>query len=166
MIFSSDCKPIQFWMLTRHGTRFPKEDDISTLQLAKDLKKEVIANYDLVNDEKICYKDYLAIKNWEYDEIIETKPAYLNEQGWKDMVGLAQRYRMRYPTLLGGNYSRENFYFRHTDTERTDSSCKAFIEGLFGKGANKYVVVEKTVPVDANLNVCLNSLIIEFYYIW
>lgn len=44
-------------------------------------------------------------------------------------------------------YTPEKFRFRHTHTQRTEASYKAFVEGLFGEGASEHVqVAPKTSP--------------------
>lgn len=67
---------------------------------------------------------------------------FLTEQGWKDLKGIAEYYKSQFPSLFG-EYSPEKYFFRHTDTERTDESFKAFISGLFEKRIPDPVVPSK-----------------------
>lgn len=43
---------------------------------------------------------------------------------------MAQDYKYILPEILSSNYSNEKYMFMHTNTQRTKSSCLAFVEGL------------------------------------
>lgn len=60
---------------------------------------------------------------------------YLTVQGWNDMKYMAIDYQRTFQSLIEPRYSKENFKFGFTDTQRTEASYKAFIEGLFGPNA-------------------------------
>lgn len=49
------------------------------------------------------------------------------------MRKIAQNYKRIFPTLFDTNYSTKNYHFLHTNTQRTEASYKAFVQGLFGK---------------------------------
>lgn len=44
-----------------------------------------------------------------------------------------------YPELFESNYTEQNYLFKHTKTQRTEASYKAFVEGLFGENSYQYV---------------------------
>lgn len=48
------------------------------------------------------------------------------------MFGLAQRFKRRFPSLLGFHFSSDVYNFRHTDSARTADSARHFASGLFG----------------------------------
>jgi multiple inositol-polyphosphate phosphatase / 2,3-bisphosphoglycerate 3-phosphatase len=146
-----DCKPIQMWIINRHGTRFPVKRDVENMKKGPLIRDEIIANYEIANvsiEDSLCLEDYAILKDWQYDDVIEAKPKYLNEQGWKDLLEIAQRLKKRYPELFGGEYKEQDFSFRHSFTQRAHESCKAFIDGLFGEGANANVTIEKPLKED------------------
>lgn len=52
---------------------------------------------------------------------------------------MAIDYQRVFQNLIEPRYSQEKFRFGYTDTQRTEASYKAFIEGLFGPGADGIV---------------------------
>lgn len=52
---------------------------------------------------------------------------------------MAIDYQRTFQNLIEPRYSQEKFKFGFTDTQRTEASYKAFIEGLFGSGAEGIV---------------------------
>lgn len=63
------------------------------------------------------------------------------------MKFLAIHYQRVYPNLFETTYDQLKFQFRHTATQRTEASFKAFVEGLFGENAYRYV---KPLPIPRN----------------
>lgn len=51
------------------------------------------------------------------------------------MKSLAIRYRQTFPTIFGKAYDSQEYLFKHTYTQHTEASFKAFAEGLFGEDA-------------------------------
>lgn len=144
------------WVLSRHGTRHADSGDFSTMKISLSLQNKIVKNYEsglYPSMGALCINDYLAIKNWTWDKSAEDTPNILTQQGWKDLHGIASRYRNKYPQILGGPYKIEDYYFRYTDTQRTLESCKAFIDGLFGDGSHNNVVIEKPLENDDILEV-------------
>ncbi|XP_077297627.1 multiple inositol polyphosphate phosphatase 1-like [Arctopsyche grandis] len=145
------CEPIQMWILGRHGTRYASPDDLMEMKLSIELRDKLVENYEsgqMPATGALCVGDFLALKYWTWDESLETQGNFLNEQGWKDLVALARRYRKRYPSLLEGPYTTDDYYFRHTFTQRTNQSCRAFIDGLFGDGSHTDVLIETPLEDD------------------
>ncbi|XP_036339805.1 multiple inositol polyphosphate phosphatase 1-like [Rhagoletis pomonella] len=60
-------------------------------------------------------------------------PTYL---GYEDLKGTAKTYQRYYGDILTKNYNNSYYKFRHTNTQRTTESFKAFVEGLFGQNNN------------------------------
>lgn len=52
------------------------------------------------------------------------------------MKYIAIDYQRTFQKLIETRYTKENFKFGHTDTQRTEGSYKAFVEGLFGPAAD------------------------------
>lgn len=61
---------------------------------------------------------------------------YLTVQGWNDLKYMAIDYQRSFQNLIETRYSKEKFKFGFTNTQRTEASYKAFVEGLFGPGAD------------------------------
>lgn len=94
-------------------------------------------------------EDFDAIRTW-------TRPPYFNigfaslttPAGILAVQDIARRYQVQFPDILNGTYSRDRFLFRHTWTERTTSSIRAFATGLFGVEDAQNVVYEDVPAVD------------------
>lgn len=65
---------------------------------------------------------------------------FLTVSGWNELVQLAERYQSTFPSLLPSTYSRNDYFFRSTDTQRTIGTLRAFADGLFG--FNQYQQVD------------------------
>jgi hypothetical protein len=46
LLLLTDCRPVQFWMLSRHGTRYPDKKTISIMQHLPDLRDQIINNHE------------------------------------------------------------------------------------------------------------------------
>lgn len=58
------------------------------------------------------------------------------------MRNIAKRFQQMFPDILTETYSSDRYHFRHTDTERTNASIRAFASGLFGLSGSQNVVYE------------------------
>lgn len=64
-------------------------------------------------------------------------------QGWNDLKYIAIDYQRTFNNVIDSRYSPDKFKFGYTNTQRTQASYKAFIEGLFGPNADAIV---RTAP--------------------
>lgn len=55
------------------------------------------------------------------------------------MKFLGLDYQRTFQNLIDSHYSRDKFKFGYTDTQRTEASYKAFVEGLFGPAADSII---------------------------
>ncbi|CAD7082628.1 unnamed protein product [Hermetia illucens] len=134
-----NCKPVRFWLLSRHGARLLEREEIEALPELVSLRDQIIENYEVKKSAPakgaLCDQDLQLIKNWEVDKnITKDKDEYLTVQGWNDAKGLAEDYKKVYPELLGREYDPNKFLFYHTGKQQMEASMKAFMEGLFGPG--------------------------------
>lgn len=58
------------------------------------------------------------------------------------MENIAERFQQNFPNILTNTYSPGRFLFRHTYTERCNTSARAFARGLFGESASQNVIYE------------------------
>lgn len=80
------------------------------------------------------------LKRWSFDRnLTDAYANFLTVQGWNDLKYLAIDYQRTFQSLIEPRYSREKFKFGYSDTQRTEASFKAFVEGLFGPGAENIV---------------------------
>lgn len=93
MHFSLDCKTLQLWMLSRHGTRHPSEVLI-------DRMNKLYAHKNTLTDKSsLCQKDQEAIKNWKLNLTI-VDGYTLNNQGIIDLLSLGSRLRNSYGDIF------------------------------------------------------------------
>ncbi|XP_037908687.1 multiple inositol polyphosphate phosphatase 1-like [Hermetia illucens] len=138
------CKPVKFWLLSRHGTRLPDEKTIDKLPDLQVLREEIIKNYEVRRTKPttgaLCVEDIQLLKSWFFDKnITRDHHDYLTVQGWNDLKYLAKNYQRIFPEVLTPLYSTEKFYFRHTSSQRTQASAQAFVDGLFGENFHRSV---------------------------
>lgn len=133
-------------MLSRHGTKLPKAKELPSFQNLENLAKEVIRNY---FDRKtkpdkgpLCDQDLELLRDWRWQtNITSSESEFLTIQGYQDMQTNAKYYKNLFSELLTNIYTPEKFKFRYTNTERTNSSYHAFIDGLFGPGSNERISI-------------------------
>lgn len=116
------CTPSKFWLLSRHGTRLPSASKIEKLATLPTYQAEIIENYAKNRQPSVgalCDADLKLLRNWRWDaNITSDKGEFLTVQGWNDLKGLAQHYKKQFPSLFV-DYSANKYFFRHTDTQRT-----------------------------------------------
>uniref|UniRef100_A0A182M1S3 Multiple inositol polyphosphate phosphatase 1 n=1 Tax=Anopheles culicifacies TaxID=139723 RepID=A0A182M1S3_9DIPT len=140
-----NCVPVKFWLLSRHGTRLPGKSEI--IEMPKQLKllqDSIMDNYftrrSVPDNGRMCDEDLEMLRNWHWDpNITERYDAHLTEQGWEDLKYLAVRAKEKFWQVFGTGYQPSKFTFRHTATQRTEASFKAFAEGLFGREESQRV---------------------------
>ena len=139
------CRAVKLWALIRHGTRhpgFPLIQKIRTRLVAiRDLVLELVRN------ETIEIKNVESLESWT-PEFSEGEGKKLTSEGEDEMFFLGQRLRTRFPKLLRPVYSSSMYHFKHTRSERTEKSAEAFVNGIFGRGADKYVEFPDTPEFD------------------
>lgn len=108
----------------------------------------------------MCAGDFTLLRDWIRDPNITVESAdLLTPSGWNIMQGLGQRYQAVFPTLLPRPYNRTQYLFRHTDSQRSQGSIRAFADGLFGENGHQNVVFEDIPAVDWFLRV---SMVFDF----
>lgn len=142
-----NCKPMQVWMLIRHGTRNPGKEEIKNMKHNLPvLQQRIIKNHKQYGKGSLCQKDLEKLRAWKLDPNLDKhKHKYLTAQGKKDLLSLGARFKDYFPELLQPyplDSSKQRYKFRSTDSERTIVSMDSFINGLFGNVTvnNKEVV--------------------------
>lgn len=133
----STCNPSKIFMITRHGSRFPTAADIANMSERGDqLRREIVTNYDN-GRTSLCASDIELIRNWSFDtEITIDRALDLSSSGYNEMRELAQRYQSAFPSIFSSTYSPNDYFFRATNTHRTQQSLLAFAQALFGENEN------------------------------
>ncbi|KAJ6646430.1 Multiple inositol polyphosphate phosphatase 1 [Pseudolycoriella hygida] len=144
----STCTPAKFWFYSRHAARLPGVNDIGRMSTIHTQVNNIIAARAAGRGQAVCQQDFNLMNGWRFDPNITVEvEQFLTVAGWNEMVGIAQRYRNAFPTLLTP-YNRNWYTFRHTDRQRTQASVRAFADGLFGHNGYQQVVVEPVLNPD------------------
>ncbi|PSN34766.1 Multiple inositol polyphosphate phosphatase 1 [Blattella germanica] len=139
------CQPVQFWLLSRHGTRYPNKKDIARMEHLPELRDQILRNHEIRKQGRLCERDLENLREWTL-HVFPSQAENLANQGYDDMKFMARRFKTQFPALLNRTYHDDLFLFRSTDTQRTKASAKAFSDGLFGSGT--YVNIPEPYPND------------------
>lgn len=143
-----DCKLTKIWGLVRHGTRLPGDKVIDKMRHhLSTLQKKIIDNF---SQEKTQLCDISLLKCWEPRVSGNEEEKSLTEEGERELHGLGQRMRNRFPALLNQKFKNETFFFKYTKTQRTQASAFHFAEGVFGREASLdvwYPASQKRDPI-------------------
>lgn len=135
----SSCTPSKFWMLSRHGTRFPSGVEMeSMVRYSKTLQEDILKNYE-AGKTSLCTNDLELIRNWEFDLNITNYEMQLTTSGWKELEGIGQRYQAAFPTLLPPTYFESHYLFKSSDSQRTIASNRGLADGFFGQNGFEQV---------------------------
>ncbi|XP_037932049.1 multiple inositol polyphosphate phosphatase 1-like, partial [Teleopsis dalmanni] len=131
------CTAKKIWILHRHGTRLPSKSTIEKAPRLEELRDSIVKNYRVFKTKPatnaLCQEDLIALQMWKWNtSITPDQENYLTSQGYEDLRGTSKLYQKYYPEILTKPYNKSVYLFRHTDTQRTTESFKAFTEGLFG----------------------------------
>lgn len=123
---------------------------MSNLSFHWQIRDEIIANYrerhSQPNSGGLCEEDLRLLRNWRWDyNMTSNYEKYLTTQGWNELKLLGASYRRAFPNLLNGIHDHYKYLFRHTDTQQTEASYKAFAEGLFGEMGYRSIEPEVTM---------------------
>uniref|UniRef100_A0A1A9URP2 Multiple inositol polyphosphate phosphatase 1 n=1 Tax=Glossina austeni TaxID=7395 RepID=A0A1A9URP2_GLOAU len=131
------CLPQKIWIFHRHGTRLPSRSIIEKASRLEELRDAIVKNYRVLrtapSTNALCQEDLIALQMWKWNNsITPDMEEYLTSQGYEDLRGTARHYQKLYPSVLLKEYNNTYYLFRHTDTQRTTESFKAFTDSLFG----------------------------------
>ncbi|KAF2903049.1 hypothetical protein ILUMI_03146 [Ignelater luminosus] len=126
------CEPQKLWFLVRHGTRTPSIDLIENMKERLPEIRDLILENNPKPSERLRNSDLYALRKWKL-KIDSTKEKILAHEGEDEMIDLAERLQMRFPSLLPSTYSNTTYYFKYTKSQRTKASAKYFAAGLFGR---------------------------------
>ncbi|XP_015794302.1 multiple inositol polyphosphate phosphatase 1 isoform X2 [Tetranychus urticae] len=123
----STCKPIMFYLFSRHSIRYPKKDDIIEMsQILPKLQSEIINGYNSEQSE-LCEQDYQTVKDWKL-QMVPENDNHVTPSGVEATKKIAGLFYERYPTLF--DPSEVNFRVGITAKVRTNETAHAFVDGL------------------------------------
>lgn len=143
----STCNPSKFWMLSRHGTRWPNPTELNNIWNNEHLGQQIQLHYEQ-GKTSLCASDIELIRNWQFDPNITVELAqYVIAAGWNELEGLGQRYQAAFPSIFSP-YSPNDYRFRASNFQRTQVSLHAFADGLFGLNGHEQIDLEEVVEPD------------------
>ncbi|XP_046750480.1 multiple inositol polyphosphate phosphatase 1-like [Diprion similis] len=146
-----NCKPIQIWMMVRHGTRYPGTREIRGMRSLPKLRNQIIYNHKVRGSGRLCPEDLENLKRWRLSKSITyVNSDQLNSQGIEDMNQLGKRIRTNFPELFPPavtDVSARNYKFRMARGGRMSSSLTAFRDGLL----NGVYVPKDELPANSTL---------------
>lgn len=102
MHFLLDCKTLQIWLLSRHGTRHPTAKVIEKISNLNMYKNQITEN------STLCKKDIDAIKSWKFN-LTKNDNNELNSQGVEDLSSLGFRLKNVYSDIFNESYNPTKF---------------------------------------------------------
>lgn len=97
-------------------------------------------NGENLENPPLCQEDWKLFKYWKWNySITEDQGNVLVEQGYKELAAIAHNFKRHLPNLFTQPYDTRKFHFQHTNTERTFSSFRAFVDELFGDGTHQKI---------------------------
>ncbi|CAH1736207.1 multiple inositol polyphosphate phosphatase 1-like [Aphis gossypii] len=119
-----NCKTLQLWMLSRHGTRHPGRDTIHKISNLNEYKNN------LTNNSSLCKEDFEAIKTWVFN-LTEKDEYKLNSQGINDLSSLGLRLQSLYEDIFNQPYNPMTYSVLSSNKERSRDSAFYFLKSAF-----------------------------------
>ncbi|XP_060852702.1 multiple inositol polyphosphate phosphatase 1-like [Rhopalosiphum padi] len=119
-----NCKTLQLWLLSRHGTRHPGSDTINKISNLNEYKNN------LTNNSNLCKEDFEAIKTWIFN-LTEKDEDRLNTQGVNDLLSLGSRLQSLYKDIFNQPYNPNIYRVLSSPKERSKDSAFYFLKSAF-----------------------------------
>ncbi|KAK3875050.1 hypothetical protein Pcinc_020037 [Petrolisthes cinctipes] len=132
------CEGRQVWHVVRHGTRYPSPNDLQEFITILPLLQTRILQAHQDGKGKLCPGDVALVAGWELGDLNTSLALNLTAAGAAEVRGLAADLQVALPTLLHQPFTNQSYTFRHTKSERTEMSARAYAEGVFGSSAQVY----------------------------
>lgn len=117
------------------------------------IQDDIINNYE-TGRTTLCRQDYELFRNYTmlesyFGSMLRTENAEMEvESGIFAVQNISRRYQKVFPDILAETYTPSRFYFRHTSSQRTNDSIRAFAIALFGEAGAANVVYEPVPEFD------------------
>ncbi len=126
------CEPRQFWLISRHGTRYPSKRGLQAIVERLPETAAEIAKAVRDGRSPLCEETASMLEGWRPGASLEDEKN-LHAEGELEMGLLAERFQSRFPALISQDYHPELFTFRATASQRATRSQFYFASGLFGR---------------------------------
>ncbi|KAJ8672613.1 hypothetical protein QAD02_003872 [Eretmocerus hayati] len=141
------CTERKIWMIIRHGTRYPSKKWVKKMtgdlpELQDRIEKEFKERNSELSREVAD-----NLRTWRLP-FSKNEKGKMTDEGKDELFNLAKRMQARFPTLFRTDNRELTYKFKHTDTDRTEDSAKAFTRGLLGEGDSSNIMFLKTLKKD------------------
>lgn len=100
-----DCEPTRIWMLIRHGTRNPGAKFITNMKTEyTKIRDKIVAS----RNSQLCDHELDELRNW-HPTLLEEEEKFLLMEGEDELLELAERMQLRFPTLLNEEYDNSTY---------------------------------------------------------
>lgn len=140
------CEAVQAWHICRHGTRYAGDSDIVQFEAELPRLQKLILEASDAGKGELCPEDLSNLQSWSLGVLNVSWASILAPEGEQELQELAARYKLALPTLLDYSFSNESFKFRHTASQRTKASARAYARGLFGETGDTIYMPEPLDP--------------------
>uniref|UniRef100_T1J676 Multiple inositol polyphosphate phosphatase 1 n=1 Tax=Strigamia maritima TaxID=126957 RepID=T1J676_STRMM len=129
-LYNSECKPVQFYFISRHGTRYPKAKDIKLMRHLLPSIRDRIVDAAANKKGKLCREDVENLKAWQFN-VVESQDNTLAPAGENELKEIGMRFRARLLNFITKSNS-QHIDLKSSTTNRTHESAKFFVMGLLG----------------------------------
>ncbi|XP_054284325.1 multiple inositol polyphosphate phosphatase 1-like [Macrosteles quadrilineatus] len=126
-----ECKPLQVWMVARHGAHHSNSRKNSEYVNLMDLRDQILENHEQGRGS-LCPEDLMRLREWREFKTSSQEQDSLTPQGVRDSYSLGLRVRQAFPDLFNDSEPSKDFVFRHTEQNKSKETTEYFIRGLFG----------------------------------
>ncbi|KAK3930957.1 Multiple inositol polyphosphate phosphatase 1 [Frankliniella fusca] len=132
------CKPLKFWSMIRHGTRYPSVKIIKRMNDRLPVLRDLIVKVHEDGRGNLCEGEIHQLLKWT-PQLKEEDEKKLTHEGEDELLELGERFQKRFPELLPETYSNSSYKFQFTATQRAEQSARSFTIGLFGRKVSRHV---------------------------
>ncbi|XP_034124643.1 multiple inositol polyphosphate phosphatase 1 isoform X2 [Drosophila guanche] len=125
------CHPTRIWSVIRHGSRNPsKKVILRAQQRLVELQQRLLSQ----PHANLCPDEMQQLRDWSWAHLNAAEDEkLLVAEGEDELIELAERMQLRFPSLLPDIYDPAWYYLKYTATQRTLKSAQSFATGLFGR---------------------------------
>ncbi|XP_017146615.1 multiple inositol polyphosphate phosphatase 1 [Drosophila miranda] len=125
------CHPTRIWSVIRHGSRNPsKKVILRAQQRLVELQQRLLSQ----PHPNLCPAEMKQLREWSWGHLNAAEDEkLLVAEGEDELIELAERMQLRFPSLLPDMYDPAWYYMKYTATQRTLKSAQSFATGLFGR---------------------------------
>lgn len=96
------------WIIVRHGTRNPGDDDIKEMAVRGPQLVSLVLKAHKEGKGELCKADLERLEKWKFDLKPENEKLLTNS-GREELKTMGERYRKRFPGLLDMQFDKEKY---------------------------------------------------------